>query len=107
VIKEQQVRSAVFFFRFNINFDFLATLALPQFQSSPSISSIPSIADWWSDEMACKFYKLFLNLTANCSRTHALNSSAERMDMAHLNEYLTLGLLSIAAENEFGNITWQ
>jgi hypothetical protein len=29
------------------------------------------------------------------------------MDMAHLNEYLTLGLLSIAAENEFGNVTWQ
>jgi hypothetical protein len=56
--------------------------------------------------MACKHYKTFLNLTAQCSRTHILSDSAERMDMAHLNEYLTLGLLSIAAENEFGNITW-
>jgi hypothetical protein len=57
--------------------------------------------------MACKFYKSFLNLTALCSRTHVLSHSSERMDMAHLNEYLTLGLLSIAAENEFGNVTWQ
>jgi hypothetical protein len=57
--------------------------------------------------MACKLYKSFLNLTAQCSRTHTLSDSAERMDMAHLNEYLTLGLLSIAAENEFGNVTWQ
>ena len=57
--------------------------------------------------MACKFYKSFLNLTALCSRTHVLSDSSERMDMAYLNEYLTLGLLSIAAENEFGNVTWQ
>ncbi|CAF0754772.1 unnamed protein product [Adineta steineri] len=82
------------------------TLGLPQFASSPSISSFSSISNWWSDEMACKLYKLLLNLTAQCSRTHPLSSSSERMDMAHLNEYLTLGLLSIAAENEFGNITW-
>ena len=79
-------------------------MALPQFASSPSISSVSS---WWSDEMACRLYKLFLNLTAQCSRTHVLSASSERMDMAHLNEYLTLGLLSIAAENEFGNVTWQ
>ncbi|UJR28016.1 hypothetical protein I4U23_009276 [Adineta vaga] len=83
------------------------SLTLPQFASAPSLSEIPSISDWWSDEMACKFYKRLLNLTAQCSRTHALSASSERMDMAHLNEYLTLGLLSIAAENEFGNVTWQ
>ncbi len=82
-------------------------MTLPQFASSPSSSSFPSVSDWWSDEMACKLYKSFLNLTAQCSRTHTLSDSAERMDMAHLNEYLTLGLLSIAAENEFGNVTWQ
>ncbi|CAF4736112.1 unnamed protein product, partial [Rotaria sp. Silwood1] len=81
-------------------------LTLPKFVSSPPISSFPLISSWWSDEMACKFYKLFLNLTAQCSRTHVLSDSSQRMDLAHLNEYLTLGLLSIAAENEFGNVTW-
>jgi len=85
---------------------FLASLTLPQFASSPSMSSFPPISNWWSDEIACKHYKLFLNLTAQCSRTHTLSDSSKRMDMAHLNEYLTLGLLSIAAENEFANVTW-
>ncbi len=85
----------------------LASLILPKFTSSPSISSFPPVSNWWSDEMACKLYKSFLNLTAQCSRTHILSDSAERMDMAHLNEYLILGLLSIAAENEFANVTWQ
>ena len=87
-------------------FFFSVSLILPQFASS-SISSFPSVSTWWSDEIACRFYKLFLKLTAQCSRTHTLSDSSERMDLAHLNEYLTLGLLSIAAENEFGNITWK
>ncbi|CAF2396824.1 unnamed protein product [Rotaria sp. Silwood2] len=82
-------------------------LTLPKFASSPPISSFPTVSSWWSDEMACKFYKLFLKLTAQCSRIHILSDSSQRMDLAHLNEYLTLGLLSIAAENEFGNVTWQ
>ncbi len=82
-------------------------MALPQFASSPPASSFPSVSNWWSDEIACKLYKTFLRLTSQCSRTHTQSDLAERMDMAHLNEYLTLGLLSIAAENEFGNITWQ
>ena len=86
---------------------FLVALSLPQFNSAPSISSIPPIEDWWSDERACRLYRVFLKLTAQCSRTHTASNTAERMDMAHLNEYLTLGLLSIAAENEFGNIIWQ
>ncbi|CAF3339718.1 unnamed protein product [Rotaria sp. Silwood1] len=86
--------------------DLDVNLTLPKFVSSPPISSFPLISSWWSDEMACKFYKLFLNLTAQCSRTHVLSDSSQRMDLAHLNEYLTLGLLSIAAENEFGNVTW-
>lgn len=80
---------------------------MPKFASSPLKSSFPSISDWWSDEIACKHYKLFLKLTAQCSRTDKLIDSGKRMDFAHLNEYLTLGLLSIAAENEFGNVTWQ
>ncbi|CAF0894236.1 unnamed protein product [Rotaria sordida] len=82
-------------------------LTLPKFASSASISSFPSVSSWWSDEMACQSYKLFLNLTAQCSQKHTLSDSSKRMDMAHLNEYLTLGLLVIAAENEFGNVTWQ
>ncbi|CAM4756921.1 unnamed protein product [Rotaria magnacalcarata] len=82
-------------------------LTLPKFASSPPASSFPPVSDWWSDETACKLYKLFLHLTAQCSRTHVLSDSSERMDLAHLNEYLTLGLLSIAAENEFSNVTWQ
>lgn len=80
---------------------------MAQFASSTPISSIPEISRWWSDESACRFYKLLLTLTAQCSRTHTLSDSSERMDLAYLNEYLTLGLLAIAAENEFGNIMWQ
>ncbi|CAF0900169.1 unnamed protein product [Adineta ricciae] len=84
-----------------------ASLSLPQFVSSPSANEIPPVVDWWSDEMACEFYKRLVNLTAQCSRVHVSKASSERMDMAHLNEYLILGLLSIAAENEYGNVTWQ
>lgn len=79
---------------------------MPTFALSPAASDFPPVSNWWSDEMACKSYKLFLELTARCSLTHSLSDSADRMDMAHLNEYLTLGLLSVAAENEFGNIAW-
>ena len=66
----------------------------------------PPIASWWSDESAFQLYKAFLDLTARCSRLHLLTDSTKRMDMAHLNEYLTLGLLTVAAENEFGNVSW-
>lgn len=83
----------------------LVSLLLPQFASVPSISSFPPVETWWSDEKACQLYRVLLKLTGHCSRTHA-PINAERMDMAHLNEYLILGLLSIAAENEFGNIIW-
>lgn len=71
------------------------------------MNSFPPIETWWSDEKACQLYKIFLKLTGQCSRTHPQSNTAERMDLAHLNEYLTLGLLAIAAENEFGNIIWQ
>lgn len=91
----------------NRDFQLVASLSLPQFASSPSANEIPPVADWWSDEMACEFYKRLVNLTAQCSRVHVSKASSERMDMAHLNEYLILGLLSIAAENEYGNVTWQ
>jgi len=83
------------------------TQNVPQFASSPSISSIPDVSRWWSDESACQLYKSFLTLSAQCTRTHKLMDSSSRMDFAYLNEYLTLGLLAIAAENEFGNISWQ
>ncbi|CAF5224260.1 unnamed protein product, partial [Rotaria magnacalcarata] len=39
---------------------------LPKFASSPPASSFPPVSDWWSDETACKLYKLFLHLTAQC-----------------------------------------
>ena len=85
----------------------LATLSLPQFASAPALSSIPPVAQWWCDQSACRLYHSLLTLTAQCCRNHVLSDSSERMDLAHLNEYLTLGLLAIAAENEFGNVTWQ
>ena len=83
----------------------IVSLSLPQFSESPSVKSMPPIEQWWSDQQACEFYKALLTLTGRCSRTHTLADSSERMDLAHLNEYLTLGLLVIAAENEFGNLS--
>jgi len=80
---------------------------LPQFASSAALSSFPSVTEWWSDEQACDLYKLFIDLTAQCSRTHPLSDMLERTDFAYLNEYLILGLLAVAAENELGDITWQ